>query len=261
MAYKMLIKTMLNSKILNSMYVKLPFYILASTVLLGTAPLSAYYFDLTEDGQGVNGNQGSVFRPIDTDLNSADFTISAHTDIDQTPPSDPDADFDLGVIFIDVENGTGIRNILNTGSKTISGNKNEGLLFTFDSHVYLKDIKLTLSEIDFGTGLNDQDDPYLFLNTSIGDITLDETYIDTPDTFFPEGFEKGRIDFAGFEGDFGLALDTLIYSFELRETNGHIFALAITITPEPETYLTFGVMLLVGAFLEKRKKTRGTSKT
>ena len=63
--------------------------------------------------------------------------------------------------------GTGVKNGGFGGSGGISGgggDKDEELIFTYDRPVALDSILLELSDIDFGHGLNDKDDPVLFVS-------------------------------------------------------------------------------------------------
>jgi len=160
------------------------------------------------------------------------------------------------------------------------------LVFEFNNGVArLDDLALIVNGLDFGLspydilalpGYNlDSDDPFLWMNTSAGLITLNEQQIRAATSFLPgegtllspgwtAGDESGYIDFASFTGILGLGTEVTVSSFGLRETNGDIFLKDVIVNgfiadapvpvPEPGSALLLGLAAL--PVLRRRRKAQ-----
>ncbi|MCB1111337.1 MAG: hypothetical protein H7A37_10710 [Chlamydiales bacterium] len=233
--------------------------------LLIALPLHSETIELDKDAQG-GGNKGTSFTPLDSGSNPANFEIRARSHIDHNQPTNPNAPGQEGTVYIDTHNkGTGVKNISGGGSAGISGkggDRDEELIFTFDVPVLLYPLELGLNDIDFGSGLGNKDDPYIYLQLSTDapntySVVIDESIIQ--DAFTSTGSKKGIVNFEDFIGHpslSGLTTSTLITSFKIRETNSKIFVTSLTEgipAPEPGTLLILGSCLTYAAM--KRKKT------
>ena len=195
-----------------------------------TSVASAALTRLTEQSQG-RGNKGFSWTPIDIEGNAADFTMTARSSVDSRRPFQADAFGMSGTVYVEKDRkGTGVKNGSFGGSSGISGgggDKDEELIFTYNSPVAMNSILLELKDIDFGHGLNDKDDPVLFLSQDGSGVfsTITETDIMSTSAFTRTGYKRGIIDFGSFSSILGF---TDIDAFKLRETNDHIYAKSLS---------------------------------
>ena len=173
--------------------------------------------------------------------------------------------------------GTGIHSDLSSSSE---------LVFQFNNGVArLDEMALIVNGLDFGLSAYDilslpgynleNDDPFLWMNTSAGLITLNEQQIRAATSFLPgegtllspgltSGDESGYIDFASFTGALGLGTEVTVSSFGLRETYGDIYLKDVIVNgfiadapvpvPEPGSALLLGLAAL--PVLRRRRKAQ-----
>lgn len=205
---------------------------------------------LNEAFQG-EGNKGPVYRPLDIFGLPSFFDISAASNLDDSAPLDPTAFGDAGTVYIGTgDTGVGVQTWSAGGSKGISGggrNKDEELIFTFDSPIPVSSIIIGFTDVDFGA-LNDKDDPVLFFSVagsgSYG-VTVEE--LDIFAAYTQTGDKRGTVDFSLLSGISGQMID----SFKVRETNGHLYVTSmVNAVPEPGS---IGLLVLGGLSLLRRR--------
>jgi len=226
---------------------------IAAALLTAVSGASASIIALDEDTQG-KGNKGTEFRPADPADGLAGFLMTARSSVDSAQPFVADAAGLLGTVVID-KKGAGVQAADAKGSKGISGgggHKDEELIFTHDTPVFLDSILLGLNHIKFGDGLGDDDDPVIFLSVagsgSFGVTIMEDEILGA---FTASGSKSGVVDFGEFTS---LADDTPIAAFKIRETNDHIYVNQVsTGQPIPEPGI-LGLLALGGLALSLRKR-------
>lgn len=224
---------------------------LMMVVALLAAASTSFAADIVLDKatQG-EGNKGASYRPADGMGGFADFVLTARSSVDETQPLVANALGSPGTVVVDKDKGTGVQDATAGGSKGISGgggDKDEELIFTYDIPVFLYSIQLGLADIEFGKGVDDKDDPVIFLSlasSGVFGVTIQEGEILSAFT----GVDKmGTVDFNSFTS---LGGNAQIAAFKIRETNDHIFVNTISPgveIPEPSlcTLMVAGALLLV----------------
>lgn len=222
-----------------------PWAMVATVVVIALAQSSLASAGMTTLSEAIQGkgNKGFSFTPFNDSGNPASFTMTARSAIDSAQPFNADAIGDIGTVYIEKhDKGAGVQSGLRKGSKGISGgggDRDEELIFTFNAPVSLDDIVLTLNDIEFGSGLNDKDDPVIFLSIAGSGqfgLVITEDEIFSFSAFTSTGGKKkggkgGQIDFGSFSPLFG-SID--IDAFKIRETNGHLFVTGLSAgSPSP----------------------------
>jgi len=220
------------------------------------------------------GNYGTSLRPWTdaTKTSLANFVITARTGIDEDSPFDASAAGDVGTIYIDDHGsdkwkGLGVQTLDGGGSKGISGkggDQNEELIFTYDSAVRLDSISVLLGDIDFGDGLDDKDDPVVFLKTAgsgVFNFSINELSMGSAFSHVGDPSDKnGMLDFSAFAALAGLEVDTGIDAFAIRESNYHTYVAGVSsgspsnaVVPEPAS---LGMLVVLGGMLMQRPRKR-----
>ena len=224
-------------------------------VLIASAGISqAAITDLTSATQG-EGNKGMAWVPI----GSQGFEITARSSVDENDPFSYNASGSTGTIYVE-NKGAGVQDGTGGGSKGISGaggDQNEELIFTFDNPVSLDSILLELNDIEFGKGLDDKDDPVIFISQAGSGLhnIIEEGNILSAFDFTDD--KTGIIDF----GDFSTLLGySEIDTFTIRETHDHIYvngisepALSPTPVPAPGALVLASLGTSLAGFLRKRR--------
>ena len=206
---------------------------------------SAAITDLTAITQG-KGNKGIAWTPLDSLDNPVSFSISARSSVDETQPFVFNANGDIGTVYVDKDTkGTGVQDIDFGGSGGISGgggDKDEELIFNFGTPVAMDSVFLKINEIDFGDGLDDKDDPVLFVSQAGSGLfsTVKEDDILPAFTFTAD--KTGILDFGALSPLLGY---TEIDAFMIRETNDHIYVSGIS-EASPVPVPAPGALLLSG---------------
>lgn len=231
-----------------------------SAIILGQPFLaSAAVTDLTELTQ-AKGNKGFLWRPLDSQGNLSAFTLTARSSIDSSSPFNAHAFGSTGTIYVDKgDKGTGVQDSGSGGSKGISGkggDQNEELIFTFDNPVSLDSIALSINDIDFGDGLNDKDDPVLFISRAGSGLfsTITEEDILSTSAFTTTDKKRGILDLGSLSSSLGYSA---IDAFAIRETHGHIYVTGISEAtpvpvPVPSTILLGSIGTVLVAWTRKR---------
>jgi hypothetical protein len=87
--------------------------------------------------------------------------------------------------------------------------------------------------------VGDKDDPYLWVDTSLGIFAIDEAQLLAASTFAGtsgDAAKSATIDF----GQLGIDPNATLYAFTLRETRDHTFVKGVTggvLIPEPSSML------------------------
>jgi len=225
--------------------------LLASASVTSAAVLPEVPLDKATQGEG---NKGISYRPLDPLGNPAAFVLTARSDIDTAQPFTATAPGQGGTVYIG-KDGAGVQNASAGGSKGISGgggDADEELIFTYDAPVLLGDIRVFLADIEFGKGLNDKDDPIIFLSlagSGIYGVTALEAAVFG--AFTDTGGKTGWVDFGTLTA---LSNTTPIDAFKIRETNDHIYVTGVTPVPEPAIC---SLMLAGGlTLLARRRRTQ-----
>ena len=226
--------------------------LLTSASVTSAAVLPEVPLDKATQGEG---NKGISYRPLDPLGNPAAFVLTARSSIDDSQPFVAGASGLIGTVVIDKDNGAGVQTAKPDGSKGISGgggHKDEELIFTYDAPVLLGDIRVFLADIEFGKGLNDKDDPIIFLSlagSGIYGVTALEAAVFG--AFTDTGGKTGWVDFGTLTA---LSNTTPIDAFKIRETNDHIYVTGVTPVPEPAIC---SLMLAGGlTLLARRRRTQ-----
>ena len=218
--------------------------------------VSASMIVLDKSTQNGGGNMGVSYRPFDEFGLAANFVMTARSQIDAGAPYDAYASGSVGTIMIDDgrgDKGAGVQNARGRGSKGISGrcrDSDEELIFWYDQAVTLDSLAIALRDIDFGRGTGHKDDPVIFLSvagTGTYGVTIQESTI--LGAFTSTGHKRGTIDF----GSLGLAGDTAIVAFKIRETHDHFSVDSLgTGSPIPEPG-TLSLLAIGGVGMLRRK--------
>ena len=233
---------------------KLGLSVVAGALLIctGVANASSVTVFLDEDHQG-KGNKGLEFRPVDETGALAGFLLTAMSSIDNSDPFGPGAMGLPGTVYIEKNaKGAGVQTAGAGGSKLISGgggHKDEQLIFTFDVLALSSSIRLGLTEFKPGNGLNDKDDPVLFI-TFADSSTQVLTEVDYLSAFQSTGSKTGIIDFSLLSLN-GTAIDEI----GVRETNGHLGVnlMAYAVVPLPPAAILGLAGLGMVGFARRRK--------
>ena len=238
--------------------------VIAIAIALGT-PVAAAAALLDATVQGA-GNKGALFRPQDGSGNPANFVLTARSGVDEFAPTTANAPGPAGTVCIDAT-GAGVQSSAGTKSCGISGvggtTRDEELIFTYDPGVLtpLDSIVLGLVDIDFGTGVGNQDDPVIFLYLdsapTLG-VVIEENVILA--AFTPTGSLTGTVDFGLFASLTSLSVlsgNPAISAFKIRETNSHIYVNLLSddgyTVGEPMTLALFGAGLAGLGWIRRRK--------
>lgn len=234
--------------------------VIAVALLASTSVTFAVDIPLDKATQG-EGNKGISYRPLDPLGNPAGFVLTARSHIDTAQPFTATAPGQGGTVYIG-KNGAGVQNASAGGSKGISGkagDADEELIFTYDAPVLLSSIALYLADIEFGNGLNDKDDPIIFLSiagTGVYGVTAMEA--DVLAAFHDTGGKTGWVDFGTLASQIpSLNANDLIHEFKIRETNDHIFVNGVNPIPEPS--LCSLMVVAGGLLLARRRRIRTRS--
>ncbi|MCF7974385.1 MAG: hypothetical protein K9N55_11260 [Phycisphaerae bacterium] len=188
---------------------------------------SAAFTNLTAWTQG-SGDKGVSWTPIDSQGNSASFTITARSSVDNTQPFNANASGDVGTAYVRDYKGTGVKDLWSEGSSGISGgggDKDEELIFTYDVPVSMDGLFVQLNDVDFGHGLNDKDDPVLFISQAGSGLFSTLTETDFKSAFTFTGYKRGLLNFGALAP---LLNYTAIDGFKIRETHDHIYVSGIS---------------------------------
>jgi len=226
----------------NRIWIRLS--VLIAVIVLGQFQVASAAIDLTATGQG-GGNKGLSYIPLNASGIPTSVTITARSSVDNLNPFLANASGELGTVYIDKDKGMGVQTNEFGGSKGISGgggDKDEELIFTYNRAMALDSITLKLNDIDFGHGLDDKDDPVLFISAAGSDAfsTITEEDIFSVSAFTSTGKNSGTIDFGAFSSLLGFSE---VDEFRIRETSDHIYVNGIS---EPAPVSTVPVP---GAFL------------
>ena len=214
-------------------------------------------------------NFGPAAFPTDTNLGSSlvlaggELTITSRSIIDLTQPFVLTASGQAGTIFVDSDanaykGGLGVQNGSAEGSHGVSGagpNQNEELIFTYTTGVTLGTVEIILNILEFGHGVGDKDDPYLWVDTSLGLFAINEAQLGVAATFAGgagDAAQSATIDFSLL----GIDPDATLNSFVLRETRDHIIVKAMEagiLIPEPGSMLLIGISGL--GLLARRRRS------
>jgi hypothetical protein len=236
-------------------------FLMAVAVTLGQPMVaSAAITELTSSAQG-KGTKGFSWTPLDTDGNPANFTITARSHIAYWKPFEADAWGHSGTIYVDKDDkGIGVQNYLYGGSAGISGggkDKDEELIFTFNAPTALDSVFLEINELEFGNGLNDKDDPVLFVSQAGSGVfnTITEVDILNNSAFTFTAGKRGTLNFGALYPLLGY---TEIDTFKIRETRDHIYVTGLSGTspvpvPAPGAFMLSCLGTAVVAFARNRR--------
>ena len=209
------------------------------------------------------GNKGFSWTPTDREGNPATFVMTARSGVDSSQPFSANALGDPGTVFIEKGyKGAGVKNSDFGGSGGISGgggDKDEELIFTYNSSVSLESIQLGLNDIEFGHGLDDKDDPVLFLSQGgSGQFSvITETDIKATSAFTYTGYKRGILDFGALSSVLGF---TDIDAFAIRETRDHIYVKSLSQAtpsavpvPTPSAFFLASVGTMFSAWIHRRR--------
>jgi len=200
--------------------------VVVATILSQASVASAALTSLTEDAQG-EGNKGFSWIPLDSEGNPSAFTMTARSSVDSSQPFSANAAGDLGTVYIKRgSKGAGVQDSSYGGSSGISGggrDKDEELIFTYESPVSLDSILLELNDIQFVGGhhnRDEKDNPVLFISERGSGLFNTVKEVDIVSAFTFTADKKGILDFGALSPLLGY---TEIDAFKIRETNGHLY--------------------------------------
>lgn len=238
-------------------------FLVVIIVMLGQPMVaSGAYTRLTERDQR-GGNKGFSWTPTDSEGNPATFVMTARSSVDSSQPFSASASGDPGTVYIG-RKGAGVQNGSFGGSSGISGgggDKDEELIFTYNSAVSLESIQLGLNDIEFGHGQGDKDDPVLFLSEGgsgqYSVITEEDIRATSAFTYMRD--KKGILDFGAFSSILGF---TNIDAFKIRETRDHIYVKSLSqatpVTaavpvPTPSALFLAGIGTVFSGWIHRRR--------
>lgn len=215
----------------------------AVLVCTGVANAGLIFVDFTSAGQGVSGNVGMTYRPIDINGDLAPFLLIGQSGVDPSLPWDPFANGDVpGMVNIG-NTGAGVTGPDGGGSGDISGLggfQNEQLVIEFDIAVPRDNLVLRLTMYDPGNGFLDKDDPAIFVFFVDGTIVLfDETHIVTG------GGQSGTL----FLNEL-LPENAVVAKIIVRETFAHYRIGSLQLVPAPGALALLGL----GALAQRRRR-------
>lgn len=188
-----------------------------------------------------DGNAGPILP-----LFGGAMSVTARTMIDKDFGYFPNAPGAVGSIYVDwepwfVTGGLGVQTWGpkiegSTGISGGGGHQEEELVFTYhQGGAFLDSISVVINDLKWGSGMGKDDDPFIFLNTNHGIFAMDEFAVGMAAVW--NGAESYTINFGAWAGLVG-GPDTIVDTFSVRETNGHILVRALNagvgIVPIPE---------------------------
>ncbi len=236
--------------------------VLATVVILGQFQVASAAIDLTASSQG-GGNKGLSYIPVDAFGMPASVTITARSSVDNLHPFLANASGQPGTVYIEKNKGAGVQSNKPKkgktdefeGSKGISGgggDKDEELIFTYNTAMALDSITLKLSDIDFK-----KDDPVLFISAAGSQAfsTITEKDIFSVSAFTSTGKKSGSIDFGAFSSLLGFST---VDEFKIRETRDHFYVnglsegTPVSTVPVPGAFVLSSLGMVMVARYRKR---------
>lgn len=232
--------------------------IAVKAIHLCVATLScASFFGATASAQNLGSvHFGPPAYPTDGNLGttlvlfSGELTVTARSIIsnDDSQKFVLNAAGQTGTIYLDSNSNTylgglGVQNAAAAGSNGISGggpNGNEELIFSYATGVYLGTASIIINELEYGNGVDDKDDPYLWIDTSAGLFSVNEATLLSASTFGigADAAKSATVSFASMATALSINPNVTLNSFTLRETRDHIFVNGLnggTLIPEPSS--------------------------
>lgn len=237
--------------------------VVVAAILSQASVASAALTSFTEQAQG-DGNKGFSWIPLDSEGNPSAFTMTARSSVDSSQPFSANAAGDPGTVYIKRgSKGAGVQDSGYGGSSGISGgggDKDEELIFTYESPVSLDSILLELNDIEFvgGRRNNDEkDNPVLFISHTGSGLFDTVTEDDIVSAFTFTGDKTGILDFGELSSLLGY---TEIDAFKIRETNGHIYVNSLSQAsaspvpvPTPSAFLLGGLGTVLASWIHRRR--------